>query len=49
MSDPATKQIFALKHVVVQTDKQARFAEQLINEYEVGKQINNPLVRASST
>jgi eukaryotic-like serine/threonine-protein kinase len=45
VSDPATKQVYALKHVVVQTDKQARFAEQLLNEYEVGKQINNPLVR----
>jgi serine/threonine-protein kinase len=45
VSDPTTKQIFALKHVIVQTDKQARFAEQLMNEYEVGKQINSPLVR----
>jgi len=45
VSDPATKQVYALKHVVVKTDKQARFAEQLINEYEVGRHINNPLIR----
>jgi eukaryotic-like serine/threonine-protein kinase len=45
VTDPATKQVYALKHVVVQTEKQLRFAEQLINEYEVGKQINHPLVR----
>jgi serine/threonine-protein kinase len=45
VSDPATKQVYALKHVVVKTEKQLRFAEQLINEYEVGKQINSPLVR----
>jgi len=45
VTDPASKQVYALKHVVVKTEKQARFAEQLINEYEVGKQINHPLVR----
>jgi len=45
VSDPATKQVYALKHVVVQTEKQQRFAEQLLNEYEVGKQISSPLVR----
>jgi serine/threonine-protein kinase len=45
VSDPATKQVYALKHVIVQTEKQQRFAEQLLNEYEVAKQINNPLIR----
>jgi eukaryotic-like serine/threonine-protein kinase len=45
VSDPQTKQVYALKHVTVKTDKQLRFAEQLINEYEVGHLINHPLVR----
>jgi serine/threonine-protein kinase len=45
VSDPVSRQVYALKHVTVKTEKQLRFAEQLINEYEVGKQINHPLVR----
>jgi eukaryotic-like serine/threonine-protein kinase len=45
VSDPDTRQVYALKHVVVQTEKQHRFAEQLLNEYEVGRQISNPLIR----
>jgi len=45
VSDQQTKQLYALKQVAVKTDKQARFAEQLINEYDVAKNINSPLVR----
>ncbi|HUB24194.1 MAG TPA: serine/threonine-protein kinase [Tepidisphaeraceae bacterium] len=45
VSDPATRQVYALKHVVCKTAKDQRFAEQLLNEYEVGRQINNPLIR----
>ena len=43
--DPKTKQVYALKHVVCKGAKDQRFAEQLINEYEVAKQLNHPLVR----
>jgi serine/threonine-protein kinase len=45
VSDPATRQVYALKHVVCKTNKDQRFAEQLLNEYEVGRQIKNPLIR----
>src|SRR5215831_20028047 len=37
VSDPKTKQLYALKHVVRKTDKDARFIEQLENEFNVGK------------
>jgi serine/threonine-protein kinase len=37
VSDPKTKQLYALKHVVRKTEKDARFIEQLENEFEVGK------------
>jgi serine/threonine-protein kinase len=39
VSDPKSKQLYALKHVVRKTDKDVRFIEQLENEFEVGKQV----------
>jgi serine/threonine-protein kinase len=45
VSDPRSKQIYALKHVVRKTDKDARFIEQLENEYEVGRQVSHANVR----
>jgi serine/threonine protein kinase len=45
VTDPKTQQVYALKHVVVKQAKEQRFAEQLLNEYEVGRQINNRLIR----
>jgi serine/threonine-protein kinase len=44
-SDPITNQIYALKHVAVKTEKDQRFVEQLINEYEIGAKVNHPLLR----
>jgi eukaryotic-like serine/threonine-protein kinase len=37
VSDPKTKQLYALKHVVRKTEKDSRFIEQLENEFNVGK------------
>src|SRR5580658_1295810 len=45
VSDPQSKQIYALKHVKVKNDKETRYAEQLLNEYEVGRQVRHPLIR----
>jgi serine/threonine-protein kinase len=45
VSDPATRQIYALKHVVVSDEKKHRFFEQLEAEYEVGRQINHANLR----
>jgi len=45
VSDPASNQIYALKHVVRKSDKHARFIEQLQNEYAVGSQISHPNLR----
>src|SRR3954447_26675468 len=39
VSDPKTKQLYALKHVIRKTDKDIRFIEQLENEAEVGKKV----------
>ncbi len=45
VSDPATRQIFALKHVVRKSDKDIRFIEQLENECTVGKNLVHPNLR----
>jgi serine/threonine-protein kinase len=45
VSDPATRQIYALKHVAISDEKHHRFFEQLEAEYEVGRQINHPNLR----
>ena len=39
VSEPKTHQLFALKHVVRKTEKDARFIEQLENEFNVGKSV----------
>jgi serine/threonine-protein kinase len=46
-SHPQTRQICALKHVVVKTDKDQRFVEQLRAEFEVGQKVNHPGLRKS--
>jgi serine/threonine-protein kinase len=46
-SDPQTRQIVALKHVVVKCDKDQRFIEQLRAELEVGKKVAHPGLRKS--
>jgi serine/threonine-protein kinase len=45
VTDPHTRQIYALKHVVRKTEKHARFVEQLQNEYAVGSQVKHPNLR----
>jgi len=45
VTDLRSKQIYALKHVVRKKEKDARFIDQLENEYNVGKQLNHPNVR----
>jgi serine/threonine-protein kinase len=45
VTDPKTRQIYALKHVVRKTDRHARFIEQLQNEYAVGSQVAHPNLR----
>lgn len=47
VSDPTTSQIYALKHVQVKKKKDQRFVDQLVTEFEIGGQINHPLVRRS--
>ena len=47
VSDPLTNQIYALKHVVRKTEKDARFVEQLENEYEVSRRFSHPNLRKS--
>jgi len=47
VSDPKTRQIYALKHVIRKTDKDARFIDQLKNEYEVSRHFAHPALRKS--
>lgn len=44
-TDPVSKQIYALKHVVRKTDRHARFIEQLYNEYEVARHFTHAGLR----
>src|SRR5215217_2748255 len=44
-SHPQTRQICALKHVVVGKEKDIRFVEQLKAEYEVGCKVSHPTLR----
>ena len=48
VSHPKTRQIYALKHVKRETDKDDRFIDQVLNEYEVGRKINHPGLRRAS-
>jgi len=45
VSQPQSKQIYALKHVTRKTDKDARFIEQLEAEFNVGRRVNHPNLR----
>jgi serine/threonine-protein kinase len=47
VTDPKTRQKYALKHVMRKTDKDMRFVEQIQNEYEVSHQFTNPVLRKS--
>src|SRR5260221_6331693 len=47
VSDRATHQIYALKHVVRRTEKDARFIEQLENEFAVSRTFAHPSLRKS--
>jgi serine/threonine-protein kinase len=47
VSDPQTKQVFALKHVVRVKPKDIRFVEQMQTEYEVSRQFTHPNLRRS--
>ena len=41
VTDPATSQIYALKHVVRKDEKSERFVSQLENEYAVGSKTHH--------
>ena len=45
VSDPSTGQLYALKHVLREKDKDIRFIEQLEAEHEVGKLVRHPGLR----
>lgn len=45
--DPATKKLYAMKHVLRKNDKDARFIEQMQGEFEVSKNFNHPALRKS--
>lgn len=45
VSHPETKQLYALKHVIRENDKDTRFIEQLETEYNVSKAVNHPSLR----
>jgi serine/threonine-protein kinase len=46
VQDPRTKNIWAMKHVVRETEKDDRFIEQTEMEYEIGSKLNHPGIRA---
>jgi eukaryotic-like serine/threonine-protein kinase len=45
VTDPATHQSFALKHVIRKTDKDVRFIDQLEAEFEVASKVRHPALR----
>ncbi|CAN5460119.1 hypothetical protein BH09PLA1_BH09PLA1_08700 [soil metagenome] len=45
VSHPKTKQLYALKHVKRATEKDDRFIEQVMIEYEVGQKCSHPNIR----
>lgn len=45
VQDPATKQVWALKHVSKAQDTDHRFIEQIEREYEIGSQLKHPAIR----
>jgi serine/threonine protein kinase len=49
VQDTRTKQVWALKHVVRQTEKDERFIEQVESEYEVMRKLEHPAIRAAES
>src|SRR5437763_1786084 len=47
VSSPQTRQLYALKHVTRNTDKDERFIEQLEAEFEVGRKVTDAGLRKS--
>jgi len=45
VQDPKTKHVWALKHVVRDSDKDQRFLDQAVTEYEIGSKIRSPRIR----
>ncbi|HRQ76742.1 MAG TPA: serine/threonine-protein kinase [Phycisphaerales bacterium] len=45
VQDPKTKQVWALKHVIKEKDKDHRFIEQVEQEYIVGSKLDHPAIR----
>lgn len=45
VSDSKTGQVYALKHVLRQSDREQRFIEQVQNEFAVGKACKHPVLR----
>lgn len=45
VSDPVTKQVYALKHVVRNDPKDIRFVEQMEAEFEISRQFTHPNLR----
>jgi serine/threonine-protein kinase len=45
VSDPKTGQVYALKHVVRKTEKDDRYIQQVMNEFEVSKACRHPVLR----
>ena len=46
VQDAKTKQVWALKHVVLKIEKDARFIEQVEQEYNIGSKLDHPNVRS---
>src|SRR5947209_17734233 len=46
-SHPTTGQVYTLKHVVVKTEKDKRFVEQVEQEYDVGRRVSHIGLRRS--
>lgn len=47
VTDPETRQVYALKHVVRAEQKDIRFIEQMETEYEISRQFTQPNLRRS--
>ena len=45
VSDPETKQVYALKHVLRQSQKDIRFIEQMETEFSISRQFTHPNLR----
>jgi serine/threonine protein kinase len=45
VSDPETKQVYALKHVLRQSQKDIRYIEQMQTEFEISRQFTHPNLR----